>query len=114
MRPLAELTVAARERELVVDFRNPVPVALADVVVRIHYEGCRGKPDTRARERVVGGLDVGAGVQAVFPRSIDDDDGRGPHRAHSVQIVASGDEATFDLDVPLAVLDAAVACPDRP
>jgi hypothetical protein len=113
MRPLAELTVSTREPELIVDLRNPVPVELVDVVLRIHYEGCRGKPGTRTREHEVGALGVGAGVQAAFPRRIDDDDGRGVHRAHSVQIVASGDAVTFDLDVPLAVLGAAVACPDR-
>lgn len=118
LRGLVELTASASAEQLIIDFRNPLPVALSEVTIRVHYEGCRGKPGTTSREHVVGSLAVGAGVRASFGRLFEDDrppDARAAatHRAQSVSIVAQGVDATFDLDVPLAVLGAAVACPDR-
>jgi hypothetical protein len=111
LRPLAELSLKADGDTLVVDFRNPVPVEITDVALRVHYEGCHGKPGTMMREHAVGSLAVGAGTQASFA-SIENGD-RGPHRAYSVQVIAKGERVTFDLDVPVGKLGVPVECPDR-
>lgn len=111
LRPLAELALKADGDQLVVDFRNPVPVELTDVALRIHYEGCHGKPGTLMREHPVGTLATGAGTQAKFS-AIEVGD-RGAHRAYSVQVIAKGERVTFDLDVPVGMLGVPVECPDR-
>jgi hypothetical protein len=111
LRPLAELALHADGEQLVVDFRNPVPVELTDVALRIHYEGCHGKPGTLMREHPVGTLATGAGTQATFA-AIEVGD-RGAHRAYSVQVIAKGERVTFDLDVPVGRLGVPVECPDR-
>lgn len=119
MQPLVDLRATADAEQLTIDFRNPLPVALAEVVVRVHYEGCMGKPGTMSREHVVGALEQGAGTRVQLPRlaarSTSPGDPPEPpdHAARSVQIEATGTDVTFDLDVPLAVLGVKVGCPKR-
>lgn len=117
LQPLVDLTAVANGEEIVVDFRNPLPVALNDVVIRVHYEGCMGKPGTMSREHPVGTLEPRAGAQARLPRLAGranaDPDRPLDHAARSVQIEANGTDATFDLDVSLRILDVKVECPDR-
>lgn len=118
LRPLGELTATSSAEQLVIELRNPVPTALTDVSIRVHYEGCMGKPGTTHREHAVGDLAVAAGVSAKFDRLVMAADPRGAHgsashRAFSVQVIAKADDATFDLDVPLAALGAEVECPGR-
>jgi len=111
LRPLAELTARQDGTQLVIDFRNPVPIALTDVAIVVHYEGCQGKPLTMLREHPVGALAVGAGVQAKLDTLTVGS--RGPHLAYSVQIVATGTDVYFDLDVPVRVLGVQLECPER-
>lgn len=117
MRPLVDLTATTVGDEIVVDFRNPLPVALQDVVIRIHYEGCMGKPGTLSREHAVGTLEPRAGTRSQLPRlagrSKADPDIPPDHAARSVQIEATGTDVTLDLDVPLGILGAKVECPAR-
>jgi hypothetical protein len=49
VRRLDELTVAREGDEIVVSFTNPLPFALAQVQLELHYEGCYGKPGSTSR-----------------------------------------------------------------
>lgn len=114
VRPLHELTVRREGDHVVATLTNPVPVALADVELRTHYEGCFGKPGTRVETTVVG--ELGRGAQAssrmpVFTRRPDAPAGRSEFRAYSVQLVGRGEGVVIDLDVPLADLGIAIECP---
>jgi hypothetical protein len=116
LKPLTQLSATVAGEAVVVDLRNPVPAELHDVEIRIHYEGCHGKPGTAVRTQDVGELHVGAGTRASFPALVDAERQPGnlePHRAASVQVLASADRVYFDLDVPLSSLHAGVTCPDR-
>ena len=114
LRPLAELDVRDVDGELAVEFRNPVPVELANVTLVMHYEGCDGKPGTAHETHVVGVLAVGAGTRASFPVIVQAERGPGrlePHRASTIQILATGERAHFDLDVRLSSVGATTKCP---
>lgn len=114
--PLPQLSATVSGEAVVVELRNPVPAELRGVEIRIHYEGCHGKPGTTVRTHEVGALQVGAGTRASFPLLVDAERGPGrlePHRAASVQVLATGERAYFDLDVPLSSLHAVTTCPDR-
>lgn len=49
LRRLDELSVTREGEELVVSFKNPLPVALEGVSLRMHYEGCYGKPGSTSK-----------------------------------------------------------------
>ena len=49
LRRLDELSVTREGEELVVSFENPLPVALEGVSLRMHYEGCYGKPGSTSK-----------------------------------------------------------------
>lgn len=115
VRPLRELQVRADGEHLLVTLANPVPVALTDVELRVHYEGCFGKPSSMTDTAAVGELGVGAqaSIRAIqlSPRP-GDPDGLVEFRAYSVQLVGRGEGVVIDLDVPLASLGTPVECPD--
>lgn len=115
VRSLHELQIRLDGEHVLVTLINPVPVPLADVELRVHYEGCFGKPGTTAEVTRIGELGVGAQASARTPvvvRSPDGPDGR-QFRAYSVQLVGHGEAVTIDLDVPLADVGAGVECPGR-
>jgi hypothetical protein len=114
IRSLHELQARKDGDHLVVTLQNPVPLALADVELRTHYEGCFGKPGTRVETTTVGNLGVGAQASARVPMlstSPGEPDGRREFRAYSVQLVGQGDGVVIDLDVSFADLGALVECP---
>jgi hypothetical protein len=114
LRPLAELAVQTSGVSLTVDFRNPLPVELHGVELRMHYEGCHGKPGTAMERHTVGTLAIGAGTRASFPAIVQSERAPGrpePHRAFSLQVIAQGEHAHVDLDVRVGELGAAVKCP---
>jgi hypothetical protein len=115
LRPLAELTVRNVDGALAIDFRNPLPVELRDVVLRMHYEGCHGKPGTATRDENVGNLAVGAGTRASFPGVVEAERGPGrlePHGAFSLQIIARAEHAHIDLDVRISSFELGNRCPE--
>jgi hypothetical protein len=116
VRSLHELQARADGDHVVVTLMNPVPLALADVELRVHYEGCFGKPGTMATATAVGDLGVGAQASARVPvlaRRAGEPDGRHEFRAYSVQLVGRGEGVVIDLDVPLRQLGVEVECPDN-
>lgn len=115
VRPLHELRAQQNGDHIVVTLTNPLPVALADVELRAHYEGCFGKPGTRSEATVIGELGVGAQASARIPILSDSAGapaGRGEFRAYSIQLVGSGDGVVIDLDVSFDRLGVGVDCPE--
>jgi hypothetical protein len=90
------------------------------ITLRVHYEGCYGKPGTLSRsEESARSLPPGATVRASFPTTVTEllpavrsrAAERHAYRAHSAQVLAQAPEVHFDLDAPLHVLGASVKCP---
>ena len=59
VRRLDELRVEREGEQLVVSFLNPLPFALDGLTLRMHYEGCYGKPGTSTRESEMATLGPG-------------------------------------------------------
>ena len=98
------LTVAREGSELVVTFTNPLPETLIDVVLTMHYEGCYGKPGAMTQEMAFHRLRPKQRALAHFPlvgRIAGGSPGREVHRAWSIQVQGSAEDAAFDLDVPV-------------
>lgn len=116
VRALYELSARKDGDHVVVTLTNPVPVALTDVVLRTHYEGCFGKPGHRAEDTAVGDLGVGAQASARVPllsRSPGEPEGRHEFRAYSVQLEGRGEGVVIDLDVQFDRLGVAIECPNE-
>lgn len=114
IRPLRELAARKDGDHVVVTLQNPVPVALAGVELRAHYEGCFGKPGSHAESTVIGDLGVGAQASARVPlltQSPGAPEGRHEFRAHSIQLLGRGEGVVIDLDVPFGDLGVPVECP---
>lgn len=113
MRALHELSARLEGDSVVVTLLNPMPIALRGVELRVHYEGCFGKPGTVFEAIEIGDLGVGADASAQVPKVVTRGDarpGRSLFRAFSVQLVATGDGLVLDLDVLLQRLGAEVEC----
>lgn len=116
VRRLHELQAHADGDHVVVTLINPVPVVLADVELRVHYEGCFGKPGSMATATVIGDLGVGAQASARVPmlsQRAGAPDGRHEFRMYSVQLLGRGEGVVIDLDARLGPLGVEVECPDR-
>jgi len=116
VRPLHELQAHPEGDHIVVTLLNPIPVALRDVELHVHYEGCFGKPGSTIETTEIGELAVGALASARVPRHVTKSGarpGRESFRAFSVQLVAEGDRVFVDLDVGLGALGVESECPDR-
>lgn len=120
--PFAGLSAERRGEMIRVRFRNRLPLALSDLTLVMHYEGCYGKPMSPSRRRALGALARGETASARFPARWRHDTtrgglpkaNRGLHRAHSVQLVSQDPAVLFDLDLPLnELLDRAPRCPAR-
>lgn len=118
VRRLDELTVATDGDQIIASFQNPLPFALTGVRLRMHYEGCYGKPGTTSRESEPVTLAPGERIDHEFPR-IDEREGderRRLHRAAALVLVVGGSEGPsdakvwVDLDVSLARLGLEFDC----
>ena len=127
VRRLDEITVAPDPddaEQLRVRFANPLPFALTGVRLRLHYEGCYGKPGSTRRESEAVDLAPGEALEHAFPR-IDLVDHPGPRKGGSsrehvpaaVVIEIAGSEAPAgsklwaELEVSLAELGVKFECP---
>lgn len=114
LRPLHELSARLDADAVMVTLQNPVPVVLEDVSLRVHYEGCFGKPGTTTKTHEIGKLGLGAVASTRVVQQTTEADsppGRRIFRAASVQLVGRADGVVIDLDVPLRALGATVDCP---
>ncbi|MFV8755800.1 hypothetical protein ACNOYE_35055 [Nannocystaceae bacterium ST9] len=124
--PLAGLRVTREGEELIVEFENPLPFALAEFGMTLHYEGCYGKPGSTQQSREAKPLAVGerrverfAIVDEKLPPPGERKGGRPArfHLARSLELAATPVEGSpplyVDLDAPLASLGLALECPER-
>ncbi|MBW2701460.1 MAG: hypothetical protein JRF33_11645 [Deltaproteobacteria bacterium] len=116
------LSVTRKGDRLKVRFTNTLPLALSDVELLMHYEGCYGKPGTMVQSKSFANLLTGKTVGAEFPVHLRRESGKNPrpghdrsrHVAYSLQILSKDKVALFDLDIPLRqLLGQRPACPDR-
>jgi hypothetical protein len=120
---LTGFAVTATKDTLTVTFTNPFTRALKDVTLRMHYEGCYGKPGTRAKDQTFATVAPGKAVKASFPKLVGPDGGGptgvrgrggrpGDHAAYSVSVNGSAPLVTFDFDWRLTTdPKLAVRCP---
>ncbi|MEX1366503.1 MAG: hypothetical protein AB1Z98_25490 [Nannocystaceae bacterium] len=114
-RPLHELRARLDGDSVLVELTNPVPRELEDVELRVHYEGCFGKPGSMVRTESVGGLGVGAKASARMPvleGRPGEPEGRARFAAYSVHVVATGTDVVIDLDARLSSLGVHAGCPE--
>lgn len=123
IRRLDELVVTREGDEIVVVFKNPLPFALVDVRLVMHYEGCYGKPGSTSIASDPVELAPGAEVTQRFGL-ITDHEPTGPrkgspnareHRAADLVLLLGeqreGATVHADLSVSLQDLGVAFDCP---
>jgi hypothetical protein len=127
VRRLDELTVTREGEEIVVSFMNPLPFALAQVQLELHYEGCYGKPGSTADVSEAITLEPGQTLTerfGVFAEQAHAGPRKGGPSAHQHLANAlvlrlgeqdvPGDAAVHaDLSVELGDLGLELACPDK-
>jgi hypothetical protein len=108
VRRLDELSATLDGDEILTSFRNPLPFALTGVRLRMHYEGCYGKPGTRMLESEPVTLAPGEALEHRFAIFVDEGQaGRNNHRAAALALEIAGSEGPpdavvrVDLDVSL-------------
>lgn len=115
----AEGQAAGTADTLSLTVRNVFDRPLKDLTLRVHHEGCYGKPGSTAAEAKRAALAPGEVWTASLPafearqrRPHPARDGEW-HAARSVTLDAGGERIAFDLDVPLSSLGVSVVCPDE-
>lgn len=114
--PWRGLRVEREGDEVVVTLENTFSVSLVTPKIRVHYEGCFGKPGTTSRVVGLPELVAGDEMTARFPLLHVDPEGRSGRRtfrAASVQIESDISEVVFDLDWPLSRAGIDFECPDQ-
>jgi len=124
--PLTSLTLRLEGEELVVEFSNPLPFALAELGMVVHYEGCYGKPGSTQIQRGAQPLAVGETRTERFPIVVEEPPPPGArkggpsarvHLASTIVLEAASapDTATLhvDLDAPVSAFGLALECPDK-
>lgn len=110
--PFDGLRATVTDDTVQVVFENTLGVALSDVALVVHYEGCMGKPGSTAARTEHGGAAPGETVVARHPAVQASD--RGDYRAHSIEVSGGGPAVTLDLDARLPEVGAdRVPCPGR-
>jgi len=125
VRRLDELTIEAKGDQIAVSFTNPLPFALTGVRLKLHYEGCYGKPGSASiMSELAATLAQGETISHSFPR-ITERDHPGPrkggptareHLAASLELQIAGSEGPADaliwtdLDVSLASVGVPFKC----
>lgn len=115
VRRLDELKVVAKGERVTASFDNPLPFALTDVRLRMHYEGCYGKPGATTHESPSVTLQPGERLEHEFA-VFDAPDPKRVHRAAAIVLEIGGSEAPpaakvwADLDVSLHRLGVKFEC----
>jgi hypothetical protein len=116
MKPVASLGNKPDPEEIVVTFTNTLKRPLEKVRLRMHYEGCYGKPGSEMLGHDAGTVPAGGKVTARFPVIAmgDRSGGKRPPEAHlawSIQVTSGSTDTVVDLDVGLPTLGVKVDCP---
>lgn len=112
------LDLEVRGDKLTVTFTSTSRSPLKGVEIRLHYEGCYGKPGTDTRTEKLGDLAAGAHRTVTFPTIVDEDQGKQwgirHHRAYSIQVLAGPGTTLFDCDLSMGTFDATgIECPEE-
>jgi hypothetical protein len=95
------------------DFKTP----LQGLEVKIHYEGCYGKPGSDSRSEKVAELAAGSSKSFAFPTIVDEDQGKWGirhHRAYSIQVLSSPGAILFDHDLSVGSYGVTtIECPEE-
>lgn len=67
-RPLTELSAVLEGETIRSRFQNPLPFELEQVQLRLHYEGCGGKPGSTSQTSPTLSLGPGETLEHVFPK----------------------------------------------
>ncbi len=117
IRVLDEISAEHTAEGLVVTYKNPTDRDMSTVALRVHYEGCFGKPGTLSRDRRLPTLPPGETARLTVPLLLEQEAGgrgRKHYVAWSVQVtVKQAHNMYFDLDVPVHALGVDAKCPDR-
>lgn len=115
-RPWSGLTARRVGENIEVNLKNDLGLDLQHMTLRLHYEGCYGKPGTMVRAQTRPMMRPGDATRFVFPavswRKI-----RGGKRAHTAAALtldAQSPAAAFDLNWPMGRMGVRVQCPRTP
>lgn len=122
--PLTSLKVTREGDELVVEIANPLPFALAELGMVVHYEGCYGKPGSTLESSETKPLAVGEARIERFPIIAEQTPPPGErkggpmprvHLAHSLELsakpVADAPTLHVDFDMPFGAVGIDLDCP---
>ena len=122
-RALGGVTLSRAGDRLVAAFSNELPVALEGLSLRLHYEGCYGKPGAPTESKSFSSLAPKKTARAEFPLTVTHDyarevkwvpKGKLLHVPASLQIICVTPQVICDLDLAVALFEgAAIECPDR-
>lgn len=98
VRRLDELKAVLAEDRVTASFENPLPFALTGVRLRMHYEGCYGKPGATELASQVQRLGPGERLEHVFPL-LEKADPKRVHRAAVLVLEIAGSEGPADAKV---------------
>ena len=114
-RPFDGLDLEVHGPDLSVTFTNTFKSTLKGVKLKLHYEGCYGKPGTDTRTESLGDLAAGDNRTLLFPTIVDEDQGKWGirhHRAYSIQVLSSSGDVLFDCDLSMASFSVTgIECP---
>ncbi len=99
--------------QVVVTFQNTTGAPLTDVAIKVHYEGCYGKPGTATETRRTPTMKPNSTATARVPQVLIKKARHRPrtHVMREVSVLAKGSHVVFDLTVDGFELGAAVECP---
>ena len=112
-KPWSGLTARRVGETIEVSLSNDLGVDLKHLTLRLHYEGCYGKPGTMVRSQTRPMMRPGDAAKFIFPvhswRKARAD--RSAHRAVALTLDAQSPAAAFDLNWPLSRTGIRVDCP---
>ena len=93
---------------------NPLPQAMVDVSLVLHYEGCYGKPGTMKLTRPLGRIEPGKQVvvETLPARRLRETTKGNEHALAYIQVVTPA-APVIDIDVKPAAVGALITCGDR-
>lgn len=112
--PWDGLALRVEGDELVAVLTNTFTTTLVAPTIRVHYEGCFGKPGTTSREKSARDLTAGEKLTFRAPLLLDEEgrpDARRSFAAASVQITSETKTVVFDFDCGLRREGLTAACP---
>jgi hypothetical protein len=98
VRRLDELKAVVAGEQVTASFENPLPFALTGVRLRMHYEGCYGKPGATSMESEALRLGPGERLEHAFPL-LEQKDPKRVHRAAALVLEIAASEGPADAKV---------------